>query len=82
MKIELLSCPDCGSSAEVNEAFFWGTTQSYSYVHCTNPLCHMSSHNPHFTGHSPEENDENAAISWNERFAETLHADAADSLSA
>lgn len=73
MRIDLLPCPDCGSHAEVKEAIFLGSEQSYSYVHCANPLCHLFNHNPHFTGYAPEENDEHAAQSWNERFADTLH---------
>lgn len=72
MKINLIPCPDCGSSAELKELFFFGTEQSASYVHCTNPDCDLYCHCPHFTGHSHEENDEHAALSWNERYAETV----------
>jgi hypothetical protein len=71
MNIDLIPCPECCSPAEIKHFLFHGTSQPYSYVHCTNPACHLFSHNPHFTGHSLEENDENAALSWNERYADT-----------
>jgi hypothetical protein len=71
MKFQLIPCPDCGSAAEVKEACYLGTAQVYSYAHCTNPLCHLFSHNIHFTASTPEKSDEFAACSWNDRYAET-----------
>jgi hypothetical protein len=72
MKVDLIPCPECGAGAELKQSFYFGMDQTYSYVHCTNPECDLFCHNPHFTGHSAEENDEHAAASWNERFVETL----------
>lgn len=71
MKVDLLPCPECGSKAELKKSFYFGTNQMYSYVHCTNSSCDLFCHNPHFSGLGSQENDEHAAASWNERFAET-----------
>lgn len=71
MKYQLIPCPDCGSAVELKEETYIGSSQLYSYVHCTNPLCHLFFHSPHFTGSTAEESDAYAARSWNERYAET-----------
>lgn len=69
MEFHLTPCPDCGSAAELKEGRYIGTSQIYSYVHCTNPLCHLFSNSLHFTSSSPEKSDEWAAECWNERYA-------------
>lgn len=76
MKFDLIPCPDCGAAAELQEGFYRGTNQIYSYVHCTNPLCHLFKYTLHFTSVTPQRSDEIAASSWNERYAGIVCDDA------
>lgn len=69
MRFDLIPCPDCGSAAKLEEGRYRGTSQIYSYVHCTNPLCHLSRYTLHFVSSSPQKSDEIAASTWNERYA-------------
>jgi hypothetical protein len=71
MSVSLLPCPECGSAAELKEAYFVGVPDSYSYVHCTDPQCPLYLHSPHFWNDTHEHNDQHAVASWNERYAET-----------
>lgn len=72
MKANLIPCPDCGASAEVEQGCYVGMSLTYSYAHCTNPGCHLYRHTLHFTAPTPLESELRAAQSWNERYAGTV----------
>ena len=72
MSMNLIPCPDCGAAAEVQQGRYSGMELSYSYVHCTNPSCHLYCHTLHFTALSLAESDLRAIQSWNEPYVDTL----------
>lgn len=74
MSTQLIPCPDCSASAAVKQGRYSSMELGYSYVHCTNPSCHLYRHTLHFTALTPEESDLRAIQSWNERYVDILPA--------
>ena len=70
MEANLIPCPDCGAAAEVKQGSYPDLAQLYSYVHCTNPDCHLYRHTLRFTAATPMKSQLRAVQSWNERYAD------------